>query len=390
MKTRQSDGWFIISLEGRVDSSNAAKVQDELLALRDANPDGDLALDADNLEYISSAGLRILLRLKKANPTFKMINVSSDVYEVLDMTGFTEMMEVEKAYRKLSVDGCEVIGQGANGKVYRLDPDTIIKVYMNPDSLPDIQRERELARRAFVLGVPTAIPYDVVRVGDGYGSVFELLNAKSLCKILQKDASQLDYCVKESVELLKTIHGTVVKPEDMPDMKEVALKWARDMKDELPAETYEKVYSLIDAIPTDHHMMHGDYHIKNVMIQNGESLLIDMDTLCQGNPVFEFASAYNAYVGYGDTDPNMVADFMGIPYDLAGKFWRRSLEEYFGTTDKDVLDTVEKKAMLIGFLRIMRRSIRRGGKDTESGSRVIASAKQHIIDIAAQLDTLML
>ena len=68
------------------------------------------------------------------------------------------MTEVRKAYRVISVEGCELLGQGANGRVYRIDPDTIVKIYLNPDSLPEIQRERELARLAFVAGVPTAIP----------------------------------------------------------------------------------------------------------------------------------------------------------------------------------------------------------------------------------------
>lgn len=47
------------------------------------------------------------------------------------MTGFTEMLPVEKAFREISVDGCEVIGQGANGAVYRINPEIIIKVYNN-------------------------------------------------------------------------------------------------------------------------------------------------------------------------------------------------------------------------------------------------------------------
>ena len=57
------------------------------------------------------------------------------------MTGFAEMIEIRKAYRTVSVNGCEVIGAGANGKVYRIDPDTIIKVYRNPDALPEIRPE---------------------------------------------------------------------------------------------------------------------------------------------------------------------------------------------------------------------------------------------------------
>ena len=62
-----------------------------------------------------------------------------------------------------------MLGEGANGKVYRYDSDTIVKVYKDSVSLEDIKRERELARTAFILGIPTAIPYDrqedSIRVG---------------------------------------------------------------------------------------------------------------------------------------------------------------------------------------------------------------------------------
>ena len=184
LKADCTNGKLTIALSGHVDSANAPQIEKEIGELRDRHPHEELVLDMEDLEYISSAGLRVILRLRKAEQKLSLVNVSSAVYEILEMTGFAEMLPVQKAYRRLSVDGCEVIGQGANGKVYRLDPDTIIKVYYNPDSLPDIQRERELARKAFVLGIPTAIPYDVVKVGDGYGSVFELLNAKSFSKLL--------------------------------------------------------------------------------------------------------------------------------------------------------------------------------------------------------------
>ena len=71
----------------------------------------------------------------------------------------------------------------------------------------------------------------------------------------------------------------------------------------MPKDRFEKLISLISAVPEDIHLMHGDYHVKNVMLQNGESLLIDMDTLCSGNPIFELASMYNAYVGFGLVEP---------------------------------------------------------------------------------------
>ena len=45
----------------------------------------------------------------------KIINVSTDVYEILDMTGFTDMLTVEKAFRQISIEGCELIARGGNG-----------------------------------------------------------------------------------------------------------------------------------------------------------------------------------------------------------------------------------------------------------------------------------
>lgn len=382
------NGILTIFLDGRVDSSNAETTESEICSICQTNSAQALVLDAEALQYISSAGLRVILRLRKSDPTLKIINASSEVYDIFDMTGFTEMIPVEKAYRRLSVDGCEVIGQGANGKVYRLDPDTIIKVYLNPDSLPDIRRERELARKAFVMGIPTAIPYDVVKVGDGYGSVFELLSAKSFAKLLIADPSNLDLCVKLSVELLKKIHNTELKKGDMPDMKAVALNWADFLADYLPAEQYEKLHSLIAAVPDDNHMLHGDYHIKNVMLQNGETLLIDMDTLCLGHPVFEFASIFLAYVGFGEVNHENIMQFLGIPYELGVEFWEKTLQLYFETDDRTKCQAIADKARVVGYARLMRRTIRRNGLNTPEGQAIISNCRAQLAQLLPCVDTL--
>lgn len=379
-----------VYLSGHVDTSNAAEIEKEINDKRAEYPCTAIVMDCEKLEYISSAGLRIFMRLKKAVPDTSAINVSNEVYDIFDITGFTEILDVKKAYRVISVEGCEVIGQGANGKVYRIDPETIVKVYLNPDALPDIQRERELARTAFVLGIPTAIPYDVVRIeGGGYGSVFELLNATSFAKLLMRGEKTVDEVAKMSIDLLKLIHSTVVKPGSMPDMKTVALKWASDLKPYLPEEQAEKLYSLIAAVPDDNHMMHGDYHIKNVMLQNGESLLIDMDTICHGNPVFEFASMFNAYVGYSSLDHEVVLKFLGIPYEQTAELWHKSLELYLGTTDENRIKEVEEKAMIVGYTRMMRRTIRRHGFDTEEGRATIEYCKNILSELLSRTDTLV-
>lgn len=351
--------------KSRLDSANVGEAEARIAELRAKFPTDNVVLDLGELNYISSAGLRLVLRLIKSTANFKVTNVNSDVYEIFDMTGFTEMTTIEKAFRKISVDGCEVIGKGANGKVYRLNEDTIVKVYLDPDSLDDIRRERDLAKKAFVLGIPTAISYDIARVGDGYGSVFELLNANSFAKILADEPERFDEIIDLYVDLLKKIHSTVVRSGDMPEIKSVANNWLKFDVAYLPDDAAEKLSALVRAIPYDDHMLHGDYHLKNVMMQGSEALLIDMDTLCVGDPVFEFAAMFNAYVGFHVFKPEGTEDFLGITHETALKVWRKTLEKYFGTTDSKTLEEIENKAAVIGYMRLMRRTIRREGVESE-------------------------
>ena len=375
-----------IALEGRIDASNAEQAEEKIFGIKNENPGKHTVVDADNLEYISSAGLRVILRLRKEEPKLAIINVAPDVYEVFDMTGFTDMVTVEKAYQRMSVEGCEFIAKGANGAVYRYDAETILKTYFAKDALPEIKQERENARRAFVLGINTAIPYGIVRVGDGYGTVTELLNATSVTKLIRQNPDDMTEAVKYYVDMLKSIHAVEVEDGEVPDMKEIALDWARFVTAHIPEEQGRKLISLIEAVPKQNTLMHGDYHTNNVMVQNGESLLIDMDTLCMGHPVFELGSMFNAFVGYSELDHQNMVDFFGYSFETAGKFWNASLKMYLGTEDETVCQKVMEKAMVIGYTRMLRRAVRRPN-EADSPAK-IARCKEMLAELLNNVDCL--
>ena len=378
-----------INLAGRIDSNNANDVEKNILNQLEQKDNSAVILNAKDLEYISSAGLRVILRVKKSHPDLKITEVNTEVYDILEMTGFTEMMTVEKAYRVVSVEGCEEIGRGANGTIYRIDQDNVVKVYNNADALADIQHEREVARLALILGIPTAISYDVVKVGESYGSVFELLNAKSFSKILSTEPDRFDWCVKEYVNMLKKIHSTVVPDGKLPDMRETVLEWANFMQDYLPNDKAEKLLSLVKAVPYDNHMIHGDYHTKNLELQNDEVLLIDMDTLAIGHPIFELASMYNSFIGFSETNHEIIKKFQGFDFETGKAFWRASLSMYLGTDDEKKIEEVENKARIIGYIRLIRRSIRRKGLETAESRKEIECWKSELLELLDSTDTLL-
>ena len=375
-----------IALEGRIDASNATLAEEQIFSIKKGNADKHIVLDADKLEYVSSAGLRVILKLRKEEPKLAIINVAPDVYEVFDMTGFTDMVTVEKAYQRMSVEGCEFIAKGANGAVYRYDDETIVKTYYAKDALPEIKQERENARRAFVLGINTAIPYGIVRVGDGYGTVTELLNATSVTKLIRKSPDDLSEAVQYYVDMLKSIHATEVEDGEVPDMKEIALDWANFVSAHIPENQGKKLCSLIEAVPKQNTLLHGDYHTNNVMVQNGEPLLIDMDTLCMGHPVFELGSMFNAFLGYSELDHQVTMDFYGYTHETAEKFWNMALKLYLGTEDEAVCQSVAEKAMIIGYTRMLRRAIRRPN-ETDSPAK-IARCKEMLVALLEKTDSI--
>ena len=84
-----------IELVGRLDTTTAPALQKTIAEDLDTK---DLVLDLKGLEYISSAGLRVLLTAqKKMNVvgSMKLLNVSEIVMEVFEMTGFVDILTIE-------------------------------------------------------------------------------------------------------------------------------------------------------------------------------------------------------------------------------------------------------------------------------------------------------
>ena len=315
MKSTFENNILTIYPEGTLDTNNADQFGEEVAKIRETYPDGQLVLDLDDLTYISSAGLRQILKLKKREADFKIINCSSEIYDIFEMTGFAEMMDISKAFRKMSVEGCEIIGEGSNGVVYRLNPDTIIKVFS---------------------------------------------------------------------DMLKEIHETSVKPGLLPSAKEETLERIKYLEGHIPTETYTKLLSMVEAIPESFKMIHGDYHTNNVHYANGEAILIDMDTLSAGNPIFEFASIFLAYRGFGELDQKEVTNFLKIDWENAGYILNQLMDDYFEGKDAAYKEEVMNKAKVLGYARVLRRTIKRTPDQTEK----IEHYKKQLIEYTAKVDSL--
>lgn len=87
---------LLISLDGRLDTTTAPELEAVLKEALEGIT--NLTLDFNNLAYISSAGLRVILSTQKRmakQGSMKIINTNQDVKDVFDMTGFSDIITIE-------------------------------------------------------------------------------------------------------------------------------------------------------------------------------------------------------------------------------------------------------------------------------------------------------
>ncbi|MBQ4225602.1 MAG: phosphotransferase, partial [Oscillospiraceae bacterium] len=223
----------------------------------------------------------------------------------------------------------------------------------SPESLSMINNEKRLAKTALVAGVPTAISYDIVRVGDSYGSVFELLNAKNYNDLLIEHKDDPDDVIKQYAEFLRTVHESVVPAGRLDSAKEKCLGYLEKAAKYIDKPLYERLKLLLSEIPEQNNIVHGDAQMKNIMLRDGEPMLIDMDTLSQGHPIFDLMSVYVAYFAFPEDEPDNSMNFFGISSELSAKVWYDLVRYYFASEDEKRIDELRDRITIVGCIRFL-------------------------------------
>ena len=351
MKYANENGALTIFLEGSIDSQNVHDLEKDIKNILEAHPEEKTVLEASALRYISSAGLRLLIKLQKeASSPITICEVSPEVYEIFDMTRLNKIMDIRKKMRQISLEGAVPIGRGRSSTAYRIDSETIVKLYVDGVSLEKIQQELDFAKKAFVAGIPTAISYDVVRCGNSYGVVFEeISHADTVGGTITAHTDRFDAVVEKFVELYKKIHCTSIKDMgQFPAAKDRWMGWVKGMEPYYtPAET-DFLKKMVDSIPERPTMVHSDYHENNVLCQDGEMVLIDMADVGYGHPIFDLAGG--AFRVHCSDMPERKASH-GLTPENMHRFWDAVVRLYFSPQSPAQCQEIKEMCEAFGFLR---------------------------------------
>lgn len=347
-----------VALDGRLDTASVPAVEQQIEQLLLQTPQVEsIVIDAQKLEYISSSGLRIMLKYKKRYDNFSIINASLEVYNVFEMSGFSRIMNISKALRKIDLSNMKVLASGGMGAVYKISEEEIIKVNHIAGSDEELADEMRRAKAAFVAGVPTAISYDVVDCGDGRkGVIYEALNSETLSDRIDQHPEDIDWCIDQYIYLLKTLHSTTPEPGTFDKMKDIFAKRYEQTAQYLTTQEIDKVFSMLDAIPEAGTLIHGDAHPKNILL-NGpvgakEPMFIDMADMGTGHPIFELSGIALATLRHRmmPDDPNFKFT-IGLSMQQARSFVSKAISKLYHISGEKEIYEMEDRIYRLGFLK---------------------------------------
>ena len=194
--------------------------------------------------------------------------------------------------------------------------------------------------------------------------------------------------MRRYTDLLKKVHQTVMEPGELPSFKERFLDYLEVIKKHLKDEHYEGLKKLLSAMPDENTVVHGDMQMKNVMSSADEAMLIDMDTIGLGNPVFDLAALFVTYQEFSEDDPDNPMYFLQMPNEKVDRIWELIIQYYFDfKDDKERCDTMTKIRLVAGirFLFILENT---DLKNSDLGRRRIEHTIEHFDELLGTVDSL--
>ena len=183
----------------------------------------------------------------------------------------------------------------------------------------------------------------------------------------------LDHYAGVMADLARIIHGTEAEENDcFPEARERFRAYVTMGAARSDEKLAEKCMELIDAVPDTRHLIHGDFHTSNVFLQNTQALLIDMDRLAMGDPIFELGDLYLYYAIHEKDDPDSLDPYLGIPCATCARFFRLFIRHYLETEDEARIRPVTDRAALLGTLRLINRCWKPGELTQEQRCKVDA------------------
>lgn len=179
----------------------------------------------------------------------------------------------------------KIVGEGNTATVYEWTSGKVLKLFHQGYPKQSVEKEFQNAKAVGGLNFPKPTAYELVSYEERFGIVYDKVEGESLLDWVIK-TGDLQGCVEYMAGLHKTIHQT--KVSDVPSYKDFLKVCLLNVPSPNLAE-HKRVLELLDRLKDGDAVCHGDFHPGNILLSNGQSMVIDFMNVCRGDYLYDVA-----------------------------------------------------------------------------------------------------
>lgn len=253
---------------------------------------------------------------------------------------------MDKEIREIDLAQWQQVGEGGNGKTYVArpqaapqcgDPDganagAILKISNSRlSTLEAVRKEFDVSRAVHALGLATPEMREIVRVGDAYGTISELIKPKrSLGRICCDNPERTEEMATLLCTRGKELFATPCDTGFFPSRKAQLLQ-ALGRVQFVGRKTLSTLEAFAQRIPDTTTCLHGDFQMGNLILSGERHYWIDLDRFGYGDPMFDVGHLYMLCNVYSSM--KYVQGLFHVTRDQFHRFWDAFARAYTGSAD---------------------------------------------------------
>lgn len=192
-----------------------------------------------------------------------------------------------------------LLGRGKSSEVFRIDGGEVIKIFHPAVSEEMIDREMSAATLAASLGLPTAVPRARVEVDDKRALIYPEISGASIARTIRKRPLAAASLLREMADLLHMVHR-----QPASGLRTVKSVLQTDIDYGLaPDPLKHAATDYLARLPEGGQLLHGDFHIDNILVDDGKLVVLDWAKAAIGAPAADAVrSEMLMCFGEGPTD----------------------------------------------------------------------------------------
>lgn len=244
--------------------------------------------------------------------------------------------------RAIDISTLKPLGSGERGP-WLMDGGKLLRVASGNNVISSEGEARAMLERyreaAAVAGTPAG--YEAVAIEGGYGVVVDYVAGVGLGMHIVIGSYTPREAGQAMGELLRGLHGARMGAGR--DWNATLRRWAADLAPLLPPDATGTLTALVAGIPESRCLLHGDFHVGNVVVGAGELSFIDMECAGFGHPVLDLAIARSRVLGNAAREAGRLGVDEKTAKRIADGIWKGLLDGYFADLSADELRGIDRR-----------------------------------------------